>query len=51
MLETPVNYNYFNNVPLSNKKIQQAVSRVMAETEEEERDAGRNTNHVTIDTI
>ena len=51
MLETLVDYNDRNNSPLSNEKIQQAVSRVMAETEEEERDAERDFNNVTIDTF
>ena len=51
MLETLVNYNDRNNGLFSNEKIQQAVSRVMAETEEEERDAERNANHMTMDTI
>ena len=45
LLETLVNYNDHNNRPLSNEKIQQAVIRVMEETEEEE----RNANHVTMD--
>ena len=35
MLETQVDYNDRNNVPLSNEKLIQAVSKVMAETEEE----------------
>ena len=51
MLETLVNYNDSNNGPFSNKKIQQAVSRVMSETEEEELDAEGNTNHIAMDTI
>ena len=34
LLETLVNYNDRNIDPLSNEKIQQAVRRVMAETEE-----------------
>ena len=51
LLETLVNYNDRKNGPLSNKKIQQAVRRVMAETEEEERDAKCNANNVTMDTI
>ena len=51
MLETQVSYNDRNNVPFFNKKIQQAVSRVMEEIEEEERDAKSNANHVTMDTI
>ena len=51
MLETLVNYNDRNNRPLSNEKIQQAASRVIEETEEEERDAECNVNHVTMNTI
>ena len=34
MLETLVNYNDGNNGPLSNKKIEQAERKVMAEMEE-----------------
>ena len=34
LLETLVNYNDRNNGPFSNEKIQQAVSRVMAEMKE-----------------
>ena len=33
------------------RKIQQEISRVMAETEEGERDQKRNANHVTLDII
>ena len=51
LLETLVNYNDCNNGPLSKKKIQQSVIRVMAETEEEKCDAKRKANHVTMDTI
>ena len=51
MLEVLVDYNDRNNKPLPNDKIQQAVSRVMAETEEEERDAEHNANNVTMDTF
>ena len=51
MLETLVNYNDRNNGQFSNKKIQQAVIRVMAEMEEEECDAERISNNVTMDTI
>ena len=46
-----VYYNDCNNVPLSNEKLQQAVSKVMAETKEEERDAKRDANNVTMDTF
>ena len=51
ILDTLVNYNEHNNGPLSNKSIQQAIRRVVSETEEQERDAERNANHVTMDTI
>ena len=51
MLDTLVNYTYRNNGPVPNKKIKQAISRVMVETEEEECDAESNANHVTLDTI
>ena len=51
MLETLVNYNDCNNAPFSNEKIRQAVSRVVAETEEEECDAERNANNLTMDTF
>ena len=51
MSETLVDYNDRNNVPLSNEKTQQAVSKVMAETEEEERDTKRNASNVTMDTF
>ena len=47
MFETLVDYNDRNNAPFSNKKLRQAVCKVMAETEEEERDSGRNSNNVT----
>ena len=49
MLETLVEYNIHNNTPLSNEKLRQAVIKVMAENEEEERDAERNVNIVTVD--
>ena len=51
MLETLVDYNDRNNAPLSNEKIWQAFSKVMAETEDEERDAKCNANNVTMDTL
>ena len=49
ILEALVHYNDCNNAPLSNEKILQAVRRVMAETEEEERDSELNANNVTMD--
>ena len=51
MSETLVDYNDRNNIQLNNEKPRQAVSKFMAETEEEERDAGRNPNNVTMDTF
>ena len=47
MLKTLVDHNDCHNAPLSNDKLQQAVSKVMAETEEEE----RNNNNVTMVTF
>ena len=51
MLETLVNHNDHHNAPLYNEKLQQAVSRVMAKTEEEERNAKHNADNVTMDTF
>ena len=51
ILEMLVDYNDRNNAPLSNEKIRQSVSRVMADMEQEERDAKLNANNVTIDTF
>ena len=51
ILETRINHNDRQNAPLSSEKLQQAVSRVTAETEEEERDTERNANNVTMDTL
>ena len=51
VLETLVNYNDRNNGTLSNGRIQQEVSRVMAETEEEEIEAELIANNMTMDTI
>ena len=51
MMETIVYYNDHNNAPLSNEKLWKEVSRVMAETEEEELDAKRNVNNVTMDNL
>ena len=49
MLETIADYNDCNNAPLSKEKLRWEVSKVMAETEEEERDAKRSANNVTMD--
>ena len=51
MLETLVDYNDCNNTPSSNEKLRQAVSKVMAVTEEEENDSECNTNNVTMDNL
>ena len=51
MLENIVDYHDSNNSPLSNKNIWQAVSSVVAETEEEERDAKGNVNNITNNTF
>ena len=51
MLETLVDYNDCNNAPLSNEKLWQAVSKVMTKMEEEQHDAKRNANDVTMDTF
>ena len=49
MLETLIDHYYRHNAPFSSEKLQRAASRVMAETEEEECDAKRNANNVTMD--
>ena len=49
MLETLIDHNYCHDAPLSSKNLRQAVNRVMAETEEEERDAKHNANDVTME--
>ena len=51
MLETLIDHNDRHNASLSSEKLRQAFRRVMAETEEEERDAKRNANNVTMDTL
>ena len=51
MLETLIYYNNHHNAPLFNEKIRQTFSKVMAETDKEERDAKRNSNNVTMDTF
>ena len=51
MLETLVDCNDCNNVTFTNEKLQQAVSKVTTEMKEKERDAKRNNNNVTMDTL
>ena len=47
VLETLVDHNDCHNAPFSNEKLYQAVSKVMSEMEEEE----RNSNNVTMNTL
>ena len=51
MLETLVDYSDNHNAPLYNKKFKQAISTVMAETEEEEHSTILDANNVTMDTF
>ena len=49
LVETLIDHNDRHKVSLSYEKLQQAVSTVLAEIEEEERDSKRNDNNVTRD--
>ena len=51
MLETLVDCNEHNNTPFSNQKIQEAISKVMAETEAEKRNIISDTHNVDMDTF
>ena len=51
MFENLVDYNDRNNAPLSNEKLRQAISKVMAETEAEERNVILDANSVAMDTF
>ena len=51
LLETVVDYNDHHNAPFYNEKLRHKISKVMAETEEEERDDKRKANNVTINTF
>ena len=51
MLETLVDYNDHHNTPMSNDKLLQAISTVMIETEEGERNIISDANNVTMDTF
>ena len=51
LVETLIDHNDCHNVQFSNEKLQQAVSTAMEKTEEEERDAKRNSNNVAMDTF
>ena len=51
MLDSLFDHNDRRGTPLSSKKLQEAVSRVMAGTEEEEKYAKINVNNVTMDIL
>ena len=51
MLDTLVDYNDHHNALLSNEKLRQVTSKVMAETEEEECNIIPDANNVTMDTF
>ena len=48
MLDSILDHNHCQGTPLSSKKLQEAVSRVM---EEEEKAAECNVNNITTDTL
>ena len=48
MLDSLLDYNDRHGTPLSSKNLQEAVRRFMAETEDEEKDAKRNINNITM---
>ena len=51
MLDSPHEDNQCHDTPFSSKNLQEAVSRVMVVTEEEEKDTGRNVDNVIMDTL
>ena len=51
MLDSLLDHNDRHGTQFSSKKLQEAVSRVMAETEEEEKDAKCNVNRGTMDNL
>ena len=51
LLEALVDYNNHHNAPFSNENLRQAISTVMAETEEEEHNIISDANKVTMDTF
>ena len=48
MLDSIIQHNHRHGTPLSSKKLREAVIRVM---EDEEKDAKRNVNNITMDTF
>ena len=51
MLDSLLGYNDRPGTLLSSKNLQESVSRVMAETEEEEKYFERDVNNITMDTL
>ena len=51
MFETLVDYNDHHNGPFSNEKLQQSVSKFMAETEEGKRNIISDANNMAMDTF
>ena len=51
LLETLTDYNDHHNATFSNGKLGQEISTVMEETEEEECEAKRHANNMTMDTF
>ena len=51
LLDTLVEYNNDQNAPLYNEKSEQAISKVIADTEEEERNIMSDANNVTMETF
>ena len=51
MLDSLLDHIDCHGTPLSSKKLQEAVRRFMAETEDKEKYAKRNVNNVTMDTL
>ena len=50
-METLVDYNEHNNAQLSNEKLQHAISKVMVETEAQERNIIPDVHNVTMDIL
>ena len=51
ILDSLLDHNDCHITPLSSKKLRKAIIRVIAETEEEEKDPERNVNNVNMDTF
>ena len=51
ILETLVNHNNRHNAPFSNENLRQAISIVVSETEDEERNAKCNANNMNMDNL